>query len=67
MSVCGQASYRSRRHSVSGRLGGSLEGMPLAGSLRDLDADGSLYSTRPARLVRWRGYAPPVRTSSVGW
>ena len=40
--------------------------MPLAGSLRDLDADGSLYSTRPARLVRWQGYSPPVRTSSVG-
>ena len=39
--------------------------MPLAGSLRHLDADGSLYSTCPARLVRWRGYSPPVRTSSV--
>ena len=37
------------------------------GYLRDLDADGSLYSTCPARLVRWRGYSPPVRTSSVRW
>ena len=26
--------------------------MPLAGSLPDLDADGSRYSMRPARLVR---------------
>ena len=32
---------------ICGRLGGSLGGMPLAGSLQDLDADGSLYSTRP--------------------
>ena len=30
--------------------------MLLAGSLPDLDADGSRYSTRPARLVRWRVY-----------
>ena len=52
---------------VCGRLGGSLGGMLLAGSLQDLGADGSLYSTRPARLVRCRGYDPPVRTSSVGW
>ena len=29
-----------------GRLGGSLGGMPLAGSLPDLDADGSRYSMR---------------------
>ena len=49
----GRASYRSRLHSVCGRLGGSLGGMPLAGSLPDWDADGSRYSTRPARLVHW--------------
>ena len=27
--------------------------MPLDGSLPDWDADGSRYSTRPARLARW--------------
>ena len=32
--------------------------MPLAGSLPDLDADGSRCSTRPARLVRWQGLSP---------
>ena len=43
MSVYGQASHRSRCHSVCGRLGASVGGMPLAGALRDLDEDGSLY------------------------
>ena len=43
MSVYGQASYRFRWHSVSGRLGASVGGMPLAGASRDLDADGSPY------------------------
>ena len=65
--ACSPASCRSRRHSICGRSGSSLDGMPLVGSLRDLDVDGSLYNTRPARLVRCRGYSPPVRTSSVAW
>ena len=40
--------------------------MPLTGYLRDLDADGSIYSTCPARLVRWQGYSPPVERLLLG-
>ena len=40
-----------------GRLGGSSDVTPLiniAGSLLDLDADGSLCRTRPACFARWQ-------------
>ena len=51
---CVERAQTGQQYSATERHQRSLGGTLLAGSLPDLDADGSRYSTCPARLVRWR-------------